>query len=315
MATRFNSAQTTLTGNGNFPVVTATTDTIISSVVLRFRSTESVELFIQKSGQPQVSFLLATANGELLDAPIALENGDILSCTVGSYVRDMYLLTSYAYESPSYAGESINVHNDVDITTPSDGQVLTYSAATGNWENADSTGGGGGGAIPSYLHTQSTNSASWVVTHDLGNSQPLVQVFDNASTIIVPENIVINSANQLTVTFSTAIQGYVRVAGGSITGGNPILNRTIITGTASVSTTAHLLGVSLSAVATLTLPDPASLTEGHQYIVKDEAGNFGTYNLTLATAAGTIDGESTQVFAIDYSSISVYTDGTNYFIT
>lgn len=218
MATRFNSAQVTLTGNGNFPIHTAATDTVISSVVLRYRSTESVELFIQKSGQPQVSFLLATANGELLDAPIALENGDILSCTVGSYVRDMYLLTSYAYESPSYAGESINVHNDVNVTSPTNGQVLTYNLSTGDWENADPTGGGGGGSVASYLHTQSTNSASWVVTHDLGNSQPIVQVFDNANTIIVPENIVINSANQLTVTFSTAIQGYVRVAGGSISG-------------------------------------------------------------------------------------------------
>lgn len=218
MATRFNSAQVTLTGNGNFPIHTAATDTVISSVVLRYRSTESVELFIQKSGQPQVSFLLATANGELLDAPIALENGDILSCTVGSYVRDMYLLTSYAYESPSYAGESINVHNDVNVTSPTNGQVLTYNLSTGDWENADPTGGGGGGSVASYLHTQSTNSASWVVTHNLDNSQPIVQVFDNANTIIVPENIVINSANQLTVTFSTAIQGYVRVAGGSISG-------------------------------------------------------------------------------------------------
>lgn len=218
MAQRFNSEVLTLSGNGNTTILTATTDTIISSIVLRYRSTESVEIMLQKSGGPQVSILLAGGNGELLDAPLAIENGDILSVTVGSYVRDLYLLTSYAYESPSYAGESIAVHNDVTLSTPTNGQVLTYNSTSGDWENADPTGGSGGGSVASYLHTQSTSSASWVVTHNLNNSQPIISVFDNANTQIVPENITINSANQLTVTFSTAIQGFVRVAGGSISG-------------------------------------------------------------------------------------------------
>ena len=56
---------------------------------------------------------------------------------------------------------------------------------------------------------------------------------------------------------------------------------------------------------TITLPTPVGIS-GRMYFVK----NIGTGIVTLATAAATIDGQSTQIISAQYESITIISDGT-----
>ena len=56
-----------------------------------------------------------------------------------------------------------------------------------------------------YVHSQGVTSATWVVTHNL-NKKCSVTVVDSADTVVVGE-IVYNSVNQVTLTFSGSFSG------------------------------------------------------------------------------------------------------------
>jgi hypothetical protein len=59
----------------------------------------------------------------------------------------------------------------------------------------------------------------------------------------------------------------------------------------------------------------AQVLSGRQVEIKDAAGNAGTYNITISTeSAETIDGDATNILDTDYQSVSLYSDGSNWFI-
>ena len=62
----------------------------------------------------------------------------------------------------------------------------------------------------SYRHTQASASTSWVIAHNLGTSAPVVDVWvdEGGDTVkIMPLSVDVDSANQVTLTFSTAKSG------------------------------------------------------------------------------------------------------------
>lgn len=61
------------------------------------------------------------------------------------------------------------------------------------------------GTDSTYVHNQAVPSASWVVVHNMGK-RPAITVFDSANDEIEGD-IVHNSVNQLTLTFSAAFSG------------------------------------------------------------------------------------------------------------
>jgi hypothetical protein len=67
-----------------------------------------------------------------------------------------------------------------------------------------------GNTKPSYAYeySQTTPNAVWVIDHNLGY-QPVVRVF-SGSYEIQPQSIFHNSANQVTITFSSAQVGVVK---------------------------------------------------------------------------------------------------------
>jgi len=68
------------------------------------------------------------------------------------------------------------------------------------------------------------------------------------------------------------------------------------------------------AVTSLTLPT-AQVVTGRTIVIKDAAGNAGTNSITVDTEGSEkIDGQDTAVINGDYDSITIYSDGTNWFI-
>lgn len=73
--------------------------------------------------------------------------------------------------------------------------------------------------IDTHIHTQDVAATTWTITHNLGTTTPLVQIFDAATNaMIIPDEITITSNNVVTVTLSTAVTGRAVVMHGSITG-------------------------------------------------------------------------------------------------
>ena len=72
--------------------------------------------------------------------------------------------------------------------------------------------------INTYLHTQSSASTTWTITHNLNTTTPLIQFYDNTNGLFFSDSITIDSNNQVTATFGGAATGRAVVMYGSITG-------------------------------------------------------------------------------------------------
>ena len=66
-----------------------------------------------------------------------------------------------------------------------------------------------------------------------------------------------------------------------------------------------------SAAKTVTLP---AVSAGRRVIIKDVAGNAVTNNITISPASGTIDGVGSKLIATNYGSLTITSDGTNWWI-
>ena len=76
----------------------------------------------------------------------------------------------------------------------------------------------------------------------------------------------------------------------------------------------HITYTSTAAVTALTIPTAQALV-GRKIIFKDAGGNASTNNITIVTEGGElIDGQATYVMNSNYESITLYSDGTNWFI-
>lgn len=77
----------------------------------------------------------------------------------------------------------------------------------------------------------------------------------------------------------------------------------------------YLIGfTSLSAARTVTLPAAGTMTN-KTIIIKDESGSAGTYNITVDGAGSEmIDGVSTKVISTNFGSITMYSNGLNWFV-
>lgn len=68
---------------------------------------------------------------------------------------------------------------------------------------------------------QSFTGTTWVVSHNLGAPNPIVQAYDNDDYQIVPQSIRITDSDTVTITFPQSVTGYAVVAkGGHIVSGS-----------------------------------------------------------------------------------------------
>jgi len=95
-------------------------------------------------------------------------------------------------------GYHINELHDIEVTSPTEGQVLTYDETLGIWENTSS-------ADKHYTHSQDISASQWVIDHNL-NKYPSVQVIDSAGSFCIGK-VTHNSVNQLTLDFNASFTG------------------------------------------------------------------------------------------------------------
>ena len=55
------------------------------------------------------------------------------------------------------------------------------------------------------------SDTSWVVQHGLGIDSPVVDVYNNSDTRVMPDSVIVDNANQLTINWSSATEGRVYV--------------------------------------------------------------------------------------------------------
>ena len=91
--------------------------------------------------------------------------------------------------------------SDVVIATPATGQAVIYNGS--EFVNKAFY----------YLHSAGSALTTHTVTHNLGQQYCNVTVVDETDNVVIPESIVFDTANQLTVTFTVAVQAKIVVMG------------------------------------------------------------------------------------------------------
>ena len=123
-----------------------------------------------------------------------------------------------------------------------------------------------------------------------------------------------------------SIGGIVNALGGgnpveltelNVQGGQTVKITTVNSATYDLLITDYILNVTYTAtgaVTSLTLPT-AQVTAGRIIRIKDAGGLAGTNSITVDTQGSeTIDGNSTYVLNTNHEAISIYSDGTNWYV-
>lgn len=137
MANVYKSAQVYFAAAVGADLITSPAASIVTSIQVS-DNTGTITVDVKKGTGTARPIAKFTTNGEVLDAPIVLENGDkliVTPTTTGATVT-----ASYAYSSTGGA-LSIDALTDVDITGIADGEILIWNATSGQFE----PGVGGGG--------------------------------------------------------------------------------------------------------------------------------------------------------------------------
>ena len=186
------------------------------------------------------------------------------------------------FEAPALSGNQIYV---LPASDGSSGQQLTTNGGgTLSWAAAGS-GGGGGGAVSAVANGAATRVATFSSTDALNGEANFTY---DGTTIHLNDN--------------------VKTGGG--------VNHTVATAktsTATLSVDEHIIPVNASSAAfTLTLPAVSGIG-GTIFVIKEAAGSANT--VTIATPSSeTIDGQSTYTMSTPYASITIYCDGSNWFV-
>lgn len=83
-------------------------------------------------------------------------------------------------------------------------------------------------------------------------------------------------------------------------------------GAVTVATSDYIVVVNKGTGAATTANLPASPATGDTYVIKDGKGDAATNNITVTPAAGNIDGAGTYVMSINYQSVTVVYNGTQW---
>lgn len=154
-------------------------------------------------------------------------------------------------------------------------------------------------------------------------SQEVFSIYNNGLTALRSLNMSsndISNVNTLGVTTinATTINSTNTIITGTTKTAGLVCGHRTITNNQTLTETDYFVSVQTSSGAiTITLPLISGLTysTGRNWKIKDISGLASRNNITINTSSpNLLDGSSTLVINANYSSISIYSDGTNYYI-
>ncbi len=105
------------------------------------------------------------------------------------------------------------------IFTDSSSLMILFEFGESGFVNVASGGGGTSGSSGQsgssgtsgvggkYIYTQTNDSTSWVIVHSLGEKFVAVQVYDENDYLLLPQDVHLDSIDQVTISFATNQQG------------------------------------------------------------------------------------------------------------
>lgn len=228
--------------------------------------------------------------------------------------------TCYGRKNAAWAATSglrwLGAYNPTTAYVPDDGvsyagsSYICILSSTGNlptdltyFNLLSHMGDPGVSGISGSLTQAFTTQTSVNVVHNF-NAYPAVQVLEG-TTVIIPLSIVHNTANDFTVSFTTATSGNIIATIGGV-------STAVVSKSSNYTITASDDLILATAALTLTLPATSGL-QGHSFTIKHMTDS-GLFVVVNTTGGATIDGELTKTLVAKYTSMTVFTDGSNWLI-
>ena len=189
-------------------------------------------------------------------------------------------------------------------TTTSDVYVKTSGAWAIDVNIKGDQGNPGVSGISGAFTQPFSGTTSVVVNHNF-NAYPIVQVIDTGGSALIPQSIVNTDTNNFTVTFDAATSGNIIASIGGVS-----------TDVKTKGTSYTLTGTDAMILAdgeiTLSLPAPSGLQGKTYNIKKINADGIPVTVDTVGTA--TIDGQNSWDILAKYTTLTVFSDATNWHI-
>ena len=259
-------------------------------------STPAAGAFTTLSATGQVTSTLATGTAPLVVASTTevanLKAATATLAATATSVAD----SGVAFTDITTGDSSTTKHGFLDKLP---GGTTTFKRADGAWATP-------AGTAASYVATAFSGQTTVTVTHNFG-AYPLVDVVDNSASpaVIVPLTITHGSVNAFTVTFTASSTGTILASLGSPQPHTYVA----VSGTYAILSSDYFIEAT-SGTFTATLPTAVGRA-GQEYTIK----NSGTGIVTIATTSSqTIDGQLTNLLAVQYQSITVVSNGANWFV-
>lgn len=196
------TAQTTFTANHNFDsedvVVQVYQDDAATGNIPTMIVPDTITL--PNRNQATVTFAVATTGYVVVSRGGFLRSGSIQSALTASIANAVQnpLIQGLGINTFSYDGGTAGVFVQVDTSSA---HFLSSSVATASFVEGNRFVDSVTNAAP----------ATFNVTHNLGESFPIVQSYDSGGNMVIPVSVVIVNANQVDVTFAAAFTGNIVV--------------------------------------------------------------------------------------------------------
>jgi hypothetical protein len=230
---------------------------------------------------------------------------------------------AFIHNNPTVGGSqaTVNLWNTTATTINLGGAGTTVSigATTGGLNINNPTVGGSQATVNLWNTTATTinfggagttvsiGATTGAFIHNnptVGGSQATVNLWNTTATTI-------NFGGAATAINIGASTGITTITNSLTVVGGLSFGYASYTTSSAVASNVSIVGIRSSAPISMTLP---AVVTGKTLQIKDELGNSATYPITIIPASGTIDGQGNFILSANYGSITVYSNGTNWFI-
>lgn len=140
-------------------------------------------------------------------------NGNLIATqnlTVGGLINGVDIAALYSQVQQHIAGTAYQHEASAILITPITGipgATNVQEALQALETQVQSGGGGGTSGVRGFEYTQPTPSASWTVNHNGNTTRATATVYDSTNEQVIPEQVQIIDANNVLITFASAISG------------------------------------------------------------------------------------------------------------